>query len=287
MVRLPVLMSARRAIMMACYRPTPARRFTIKRPVLVRFLSTLRSHSMSILRTRLLMIAPVMLGAMVMLGALVICAPVEAGVIANGDFNTRGTPPMPFADWMTFVGSPPADGGGFAQFRAGDAVGEFVQLAQFFNLHPRTTSLSFEYQLTQEIGNVGGGNFSDSFTAALFDPAGNPINPIDPLFLPGFFGVEPTGSNGFREFTPTSGVTTSGLPNGWRQVSLSLAPLRPGRYAIGFQIRSDQDARLTTVNVDNVVVQQMVNPIPEPASMMIWAAVAVMGAAHRRRSLRQ
>ncbi len=215
-------------------------------------------------------------------------SPVRAGVIVNGDFETPGVPPNSFADWFTAFGSSPGNGGGLAQFRVGDDVGQFIQLGQFLNLHPRATSLSFEYELIQEMGSVGGGNFADSFTAALLGPSGSPVNPIDPFFLPAFFSVEPIGSSGFQEFTPSNGrVTTTPLAGGGRRVTLSLPPLDPGRYAISFQLRSDSDNRITTVNVDNVELTQRINPIPEPASVLVWTVVALMGAAHRRRSLRR
>jgi len=199
-----------------------------------------------------------------------------AGVIANGDFETPDVAPDPFSDWMTASGmNVPEDPGGIARFLAGDDVDGLMQLFQMFNPTPGSTQLMFEYRLMQADGVAGGGNFADSFTAFLFDPSFDPVRPVDPG-LSGFFKVEPTSTgDGFKETTPNGGVTTNSLGNGWRKVSLSLPPISTGQYTIGFLMRSDADQRITTVDVDNVMVSPGVAAIPEPASLVIWGLLGL------------
>jgi hypothetical protein len=122
------------------------------------------------------------------------------GVIQNGDFSTAGTPPDPFAGWMTdlSLGARPTDGGGYAEFTVTDAD-DARQLEQRFALPFGALTLSFEIRLMTIPGGTTDVFGFDSFQATLFDldSSGDPNNPLfpsgNPLLFPAFYSLDSGG----------------------------------------------------------------------------------------------
>jgi hypothetical protein len=188
-----------------------------------------------------------------------------AGII-NGDFSTTGTAPDPFAAWETFssLGDPPADGGGFARFTAGDNL-EDQQLEQYFTLPSLAATLSFEFRLATSPGGTStGGVPPDSFQATLYDSAFVALFPSDVGFF-SFFSVD---NDGTAYFDPTF-VSVVQLGNDWNRVSLDVSSLSSQDLLIEFLALGSDDGLLTTIDVDNVAL----TVIPEPASIAIWGVL--------------
>ena len=202
------------------------------------------------------------------------------GVIDNGDFSTAGTPPDPFAGWTTDLGlgDRPTDGGGYAEFTVTDA-GEARQLEQKFTLPALALTLSFEIKLMTSPGGTTDVFGFDSFQAALFDldSSGKPNNPLFP-HAPSFFAFYSLDSGGpSPEFYDPAYVSVTSLSNGWRQVTLDLSSLPSQGLLLDFSQFGSDDGLSSTVQLDNVLV----NVVPEPALLTIWAGLCLIVLARR------
>jgi hypothetical protein len=228
-----------------------------------------------------------LLPAVVLLACVVVgSGPASAGVIANGDFATKGMLPPPFTDWKTDLGfNAPTDGGQVARFEITNFDDPFVQLFQTFTLMSRDERLTFDFLFSMASGGNMSGSagqmIDDSFQATLYDSMDMPVNPVNAL-LPAFFAKDAVG----REFKPTQGVTVSPPDTaGWRRVTLDVASLNPGDYTIEFFVLGGNDGKMIMVDVDNVALGRDTAVIPEPASLAIWGILGAGAVLRRRRTI--
>ncbi len=197
----------------------------------------------------------------------------SAGTIVNGDFETSGVSPDPFAGWTTPdpLDLPPIDAGGVAEF---DIVGYFdplIELQQTFTLPAGASTLSFEFNLSSITGGVSDPfALPDSFQATLLDSTPASLFPIFGGVLDAFYLFD---ASGFED--KSSGVTTEALAGGWTRVSLDISSLGPQDLTIEFLALGDDDELLTTVLLDNVFIAQGAT-VPEPSSIALWS---ILGAA--------
>ncbi len=194
------------------------------------------------------------------------CTCVQSAVIQNGDFSVAGLID-PFAEWTTddLFFDRPTDGGGFALFADRGATGS-SQLAQAFGFSNTGLSLSFEYKISRIFGGSTGGP-SDSFQATLFDSLSTELFPSNAPLFTSFYSVD---NDGATEFFDPLFVTSTDIGGGFKRITLDLSSLTAQYLSIDFLLNGSDDGFFTQVSLDNVVLNQMA--VPEPISMLVWAA---------------
>lgn len=211
-------------------------------------------------------------------------------VIVNGDFSASGTPPDPLAGWTTepLIGDPPADGGGFALFSV-TGLPDAQQLQQEFVLPSTALALTFEFHLsTTDGGTTDSIPIPDSFQATLYDASFNPLFPSGvPALFPGFYSIDNSGAS--PEFFDPTYVSVQDLTGGVKRVTLDVSSLASQTLLLDFALFGSDDGLATQVALDNVILTQSSQPVvPEPATLAIWTAFALIAVpAHRIQARRR
>lgn len=217
---------------------------------------------------RSLRLRPARPAAMVlMLLAVVIVHSTDAGAdLVNGDFSSGLT------GWQ--VDGPVSDGGGHAAL-AEDPTKIMTILSQEFAIPLGAASLKFDFRMASEPDGTGGWPFADAFAVSLLDPV--TLAPL--LSTPGFPEFSYADADGAMEYDPALVSIAGGT------VMLDLTSLGPGNALMAFDLLGGDNGLTTTVEVDNVVLIERQDTIPEPATILGFscAIASLCGYLRRRR----
>lgn len=202
--------------------------------------------------------------------------PGSASVLVNGDFSAGLT------GW-TISGDVEETGG--RAVMVDDLQSNWAMLEQTFVMPTCAQSLVFSYTLGATPDETSAADWYDFFTASLFDSVGSPI-----LASPGvndYFFHENTGN---IEYDPAI-VNFSDSAGHWgNTVSLDLSGVSAGTEArLELRLKTADDGFTTQVEIDDVYLQTGDGcEVPEPVSIVVWAAVfgafgAAMAVRRRRR----
>jgi hypothetical protein len=212
-----------------------------------------------------------------------------AAPLQNGDFSIPD-----LAGWTAYADgftldpandpfSPVYDGGGYAVMTE-DYTAWQLTLEQEFSLCPEIgpLSLSFDYRLTYPDDGTGPGAFPDAFTASLLDPVTmDPIlyTPWSPTQTEFFYHDNAESDDPFLpsiDYDPTIVTWVGSFIQG--HVTLDLTSLPAGTpVLLVFDLFLGDDGKQTTVEIDNVEVQCL----PEPLTMVL-VGVGLAGAVRYR-----
>lgn len=195
-----------------------------------------------------------------------------AGIVINGDFETPGTAPDPFAGWTTTFGQAPIDastsgGNHFALFDLGQAT-DSIELEQNFQAGI-ANQITFDYRLVTP--GTGTAVVPSVFQVTLYDPSFQPLFSAipDPLF-PAFFTVDADGQETFDPtyVTTMSIMSPSNPGEHWRRVTLQFSPLELENHLLEIVFSPNFDDRQPMVSLDNVTAS-LLTPVPEPSTLSL------------------